>query len=366
MIVTRFHNVEKLTLGIEFLSPTFLGGADQNAELRSAPFKNLLRQWWRIANGHLSAQQLRLAEGNLFGTVLGDNSAQASQIRLVLEKGKRFAIDEEMPSLGALEHPEVRNPAGNHIPLDRRLYLGYGPITNVKVDGKHKTIIRKFIKPGSVVKASVYVPKISMDIFQHTLSLMFHFGSIGSRSRNGFGSLSFMCDKTKISLMPFTDIMRTSIAFNVRMEQQNKRYPSQLCFDEKELLCWDYQHDNSANVDHAWQEIFRNFAEIYMRSRTMLRFQHANKLEARHLLGYPAGKNHVVNDWGGNKGRMPSQLRLMVKRNDHGQIVGRILHLPHPIPKKWDNSLGTQADIWKQVHTFLDQHPSLKRCGGAQ
>lgn len=364
MIVTRFHNVEKLTLGVEFLSPTFLGGADQNAELRSAPFKNLLRQWWRVANGHLPADRLREEEGKLFGTVLGDNSAQASQVRLVLEKGKRFAIDEEMPSLGVLEHPEVKNPAGKHIPLDRRLYLGYGPITNAKVDGKYKTIFRKFIKPGSVVKASVYVPNSSTETLRHALSFLSHFGTFGSRSRNGFGSVSLLYDKTKLSLVSIAELMRTSIAFDDRMGQSNKKYPSQLCSDGK-LLCWEYV-TNSNDPSQAWQDIFKNFAEIYMRTRTRLTFQSKHKLEERHLLGYPAGANHKVDDWGGNKGRMPSQLRLMVKRNDQEQIVGRILHLPHPIPKQWDNRLGSQADIWKQVHAFLDQQPTLKRCGGVQ
>ena len=365
MIVTRFHNVEKLTLGVEFLSPTFLGGADQNAELRSAPFKNLLRQWWRVANGHLPVDRLREEEGRLFGTVLGDNSAQASQVRLVLEKGKRFAVDEEMPSLGVLEHPEVKNPSGKHIPLDRRLYLGYGPITNAKVDGKYKTIFRKFIKPGSAVKASVYVPKISIETFLHTLSLLFHFGTVGSRSRNGFGSVSVICDKTKLSLLSIADMMRSSIQFDVRMGQLNKNYPSQLCSDDNSLLCWEYI-PNTTDVCRAWEDVFKKFSELYMQARTSFRFQHANRLEARHLLGYPAGRNHVVDNWGGNRGRMPSQLRLMVKRNDQGQIVGRILHLPHPIPKTWDNRLGQQADIWKQVHAFLDQQPTLKRCGGAQ
>lgn len=362
MIVTRFHNVEKLTLGIEFLSPTFLGGADQNAELRSAPFKNLLRQWWRVANGHLPAVRLREEEGKLFGAVLGDSSAQASQLRLVLEKGKRFAIDTEMPFLGTLDHPEVRRGDGNPRPLDRRLYLGYGPITNENA----KTIIRKFIKPGSVVKASVYISKDSLETFRHTLSLLFHFGTLGSRSRNGFGSVALLYDNTKLSLISLADLMRTSITFDFRMEEQNKRYPSQLCSDGQKLLCWDYIPENFEKVDQAWQEIFHKFADIYMRARTMLRFQHANRLEARHLLGYPAGANHKVSDWGGNKGRMPSQLRLMVKRNDQEQIVGRILHLPHPIPKQWDNRLGNQADIWKQVHAFLDQQPTLKRCGGVR
>ena len=39
MIITRYHNMEELRLTVEFLTPTFLGGADQNAELRAAPFK---------------------------------------------------------------------------------------------------------------------------------------------------------------------------------------------------------------------------------------------------------------------------------------------------------------------------------------
>ena len=51
MLITRFHDTETLQVSVEFLTPTFLGGADQNAELRAAPFKNLLRQWWRVAVG---------------------------------------------------------------------------------------------------------------------------------------------------------------------------------------------------------------------------------------------------------------------------------------------------------------------------
>lgn len=353
MIVTRFHNMEKLTFDIEFLSPAFLGGADQEAELRSPPFKNLLRQWWRVANSQLSAEDLRTDEGKLFGTVLGDNSAQASQVRLVLEKGEPFTISSKMPQIGTVEHP-----------IDRRLYLGYGPIMTARIDGRMTFKIKKFIQSGSVVKATIYAPKSAKDVLLNTISLLHYFGTIGSRSRNGFGSVSLLQDKINLDLKPLAKLMTTSIPFDDRMNHSSKKYPSQLCSDNKGLLCWEYISDNSTDVKNAWQEILHNFAEIYMKTRTQFEFRARNELEARHLLGYPAGPNHNVNAWDGSRGRMPSQLRLMVKHNDQRQIVGRILHLPHPIPKTWDEKLGKQADIWKKVHAFLDNELRLKRCGG--
>ncbi|MDD3295479.1 MAG: hypothetical protein PHG20_12415, partial [Geobacteraceae bacterium] len=68
MIITRFHDVEKMDITVEFLTPTFLGGADRQGELRSPPFKNLLRQWWRVVKGDLAVDELRQREGQLFGT----------------------------------------------------------------------------------------------------------------------------------------------------------------------------------------------------------------------------------------------------------------------------------------------------------
>ncbi len=48
MIVTRYHNTEKLDLTVEFVTPAFLGGADQNAVLWPVPCKTMLCPWWRI------------------------------------------------------------------------------------------------------------------------------------------------------------------------------------------------------------------------------------------------------------------------------------------------------------------------------
>ena len=37
------------TYTLRFLTPAFLGNADQNGQWRTPPIKALLRQWWRVA-----------------------------------------------------------------------------------------------------------------------------------------------------------------------------------------------------------------------------------------------------------------------------------------------------------------------------
>ena len=41
--ITRYYKREQLKLDCEIITPMFLGNANQEAELRAAPFKGLLR-----------------------------------------------------------------------------------------------------------------------------------------------------------------------------------------------------------------------------------------------------------------------------------------------------------------------------------
>ncbi|NCC26004.1 MAG: hypothetical protein EOM25_12555 [Deltaproteobacteria bacterium] len=354
MIVTRFHDVEKLELTVEFLSPTFLGGADQNAELRSAPFKNLLRQWWRVANGQLSPDRLREEEGKLFGTVLGDEKTSASRIRISLTPANDFSVKDTLPSIGKIEHPEVKGKSGNPIMVDRLLYLGYGPVNQEKVNGKYTLVTRRFIQPGSKAAFSLHIPKTQKKTLEQTLSLVHLLGTIGGRSRNGYGSLALSGG----GFHPTLD-QSASLEFKAVMTDQGRKYPHALGRDDQGLLCWEY------TAGKTWEDVFRVFSELYMKTRTSLPFTKKDELESRHILGYPAGRNHKVSAWGDNNGRMPSQLRLMIKRNELNQIVGRILHLPHPVPKPWDEKNGgRELEVWKKVHTFLDNQKELRRWGG--
>lgn len=348
MIITRFHNREKLDLAVEFLTPTFLGGADQHAELRAAPFKNLFRQWWRISEGnrYQEWQDMLEKEGKLFGSVLNEKGA-ASQVRLLLTADSEdFAISDATIDLGSMHHPEVDRPSR----IGKSLYLGFGPITYVRKQG---VVWKKYIEPGSKAQLSITLPKTERQEFVKILHYIDGFGTIGSRSRNGWGSLALSGPQFEqqapgsFPSLPIDELLGSG-----------RQFPSVLGRD-KTLLCWETEPKDN------WREVMEILAETYLQTRTSINIS-GEGLQQRHALGYPI-TNHNIHDWGVNNGRMPSQLRLMVKKNGKDRYVGRILHLPHALPKKWDKSkLGHEIETWKKVHTLLDRSAHLHRSGGTR
>lgn len=348
MIITRFHNLERLDVFVEFLTPTFLGGADQNAELRSAPFKNLIRQWWRVANGNLDIGELRTKEGILFGTVLGDDETTASKVRLVITPDQQFNLSTQPFQFGKTPHPEVKGG----IPVENTLYLGYGPIQF----GKPNPIFKQYIIPGSIANLTVSFTQKMREEMIKTLQLIDAFGTIGSRCRNGYGSLALSVEgvprlnPSSVECQALVDIVGNN----------QKEYPNRFGRDNNGMLLWE------TNIQPQWTSAMTLLAGTYLRTRTEINIAGNPKcLHERHILGFPL-TNHDKNlpqDWERN-GRMPSQLRLMVKRTQANHLVARILHLPHNLPKPWPTNLPPQQDVWRQVHQFLDRQDSFHRIGG--
>ena len=339
--------MEELRLTVEFLTPTFLGGADQNAELRAAPFKNLLRQWWRVAVGsrYATPETLLAAEGDLFGSVLDENEASTSRVRLALTPVEAsFLLSEKGIFFGKTPHPEVKGGMA----VENALYLGFGPITLKNS--------KRYIAPGSKANLLLSFPREEKAHMVDLLHYIDAFGAIGSRSRNGWGSLSLSGEGfAKKDVQSFATAPVSQLVNDI----EGKQYPSLLGADSKGVLCWEVVMPKGD-----WKAAMQSLAETYMTLRTKINIK-PQGLKQRHLLGYPV-TNHSLTDWGGNNGRMPSQLRLMVKRSPEDQLVGRILHLPHCLPedKPWKNSLGPPFEIWKSVHALLDANKHFHRCGG--
>jgi CRISPR-associated protein Cmr1 len=353
VIITRFskQRMTELTCEVEFLTPTFLGGADQNAELRAAPFKNLLRQWWRVAFGYQFSkwQDMLSAEDDLFGSVRS-NSAGAGKVRISFTGNEgNYEFSNNAMALGTTHHPEAGNNA-NGMNVDNALYLGFGPITYQR--GQKP---KRYIVPGSKARLAVICPKghITTTIIT-VLQYINSFGTIGSRSRNGWGSLA-------LSGEGFTSQPLTNFPVRPLPELLAAReYPSSLG-EENDLLCWEIIGQQGGD----WTIVMQHLAEFYMNLRTGVNIA-PQGLQKRHILGYPV-THHYIDSWGGRNGRMPSQLRLMVKRNLQGNLVGRILHLPHKLPRQWDvNRLGTELSVWREIHRKLDQNNQLQRVGGNQ
>ena len=78
--------MRQLKYEVEFLTPAFLGNAEQSGQWRTPPFKALLRQWWRVAVAEgfgYEYRKLREVEGRLFGHAWLESDTDRTEMRFV-------------------------------------------------------------------------------------------------------------------------------------------------------------------------------------------------------------------------------------------------------------------------------------------
>ena len=352
-------------------APTFLGDAEQKGVWRTPPIKAMLREWWRVAAAPEQGyrhEQLRQNEGKLFGNAWLDDDFSKSLVRLALEHwhaGKMTALDNDPK----VTHPEVKFPVGS------QLYLGYGPLIfqqGVK------------LKNGAALQAnetntlSLAYPDDPTQKIEQTLQLIDWFGTLGGRSRNGWGSLSLSGQSTLTRqhgtltgvLRPLDDCLKLD-------------WPHAIGQDSEGPLIWE----SSASFSD-WQAAMKFLAQTKIGFRTQESISFKNGIphpnegkrknnwqlhrqpEERHLLAYPVTHHEVSKqrqrgdekpDWG--DGRLVNQLRFKLFRDAAGQLRTRIYHTPHACPLPTTMSAAQQVAVWQTVHRWLDQQATLTRLG---
>lgn len=330
----------KLTL----LSPAFLGDASQSGVWRTPPIKALLREWWRVAvapeHGH-NHRTLRPIEGALFGNAWLDSGATQSKVRLALAHWNAGKMTQHTP-LPKVPHPEAEKAGRMVEPLN---YLGYGPID------------RGQFKNGAALQADatntldIAWPDAETSI-PHTLQLIAWFGTIGGRSRNGWGSVS-------LALEPLTAChpRLVSVQRDLR-ECLQLDWPHAIGQDAAGPLVWE-SSDSFAD----WQNAMKFLARTKIGFRTHLKFPDERpphrQPQDRHLLAYPV-TNHDVQGW--RDARLANQLRFKLFLDADKKLRARIYHTPHKSPLAMDN-LDPLA-VWQRIHRWLDDTPSgLQRLG---
>lgn len=337
--IARFINRETAEFTVEVLTPMFLGGANGDAELRAAPLKNAVRYWWRITQGDLTHKDLLKKEQKLFGGVSG-NKAICSLVDVVVTGSVRTGNKNKMASIGKKINPEAKN---KNVPLSA--YLGMGPVDFNGIYTKTR------ILPGEKFALSVFFPKENRNNLIDALSLFAEFGSLGARSRNGWGSFNLLVMNDRISLLPRKKLLEKygeeiSSIFNI-----DKKYPFKLGESNGQPLFW------KIGIGDTWQNVMKLAGESYMDLRQqVLPFPQAppNGVQERHILGYPI-TSHPIGNWGRNNGRMPSQLRIIIRKTGNNYNA-YFFHLPHKIPKPWDSSLGRELSVWQKIHNYLDEN----------
>lgn len=350
--------MQKLEYKLSFTTPAFLGNADQKGQWRTPPFKALLRQWWRVANArqyNYDHRAMRKEEGRLFGHAWLEREkpnggtetwASQSQIRIRIDPWDAGKLETSSWPGGPMDYV-----GKGQVRAD--VYLGYGPVTAPKRKEGRGVVIRGAIGTNEQAVLRIGCPLDEVDDLKTTLVLIQALGALGSRERNGWGSL-VLEPKNQTpaipSLMSEDDLLaRVSRPWNACLDHD---WPHAIGLaDDGSHLIWQTRPEAD------WRKAMSTLARVKVAVRQIAKgFTDPKKSGAGgiHLLGYPAGvkRKLCTSGPGKNDSRLASQLRFKVVRQGN-QYMGLIAHLPCGMPREFADKLDDRARSWfddKQNH----------------
>lgn len=348
---------------IRFITPAFLGDAEQKGAWRAPPFKALMRQWWRVLaakeNGY-DHGKLRQEEGRLFGHAWlegnkGKTWAMKSQVLLRLSRWEQGTLL-TLPTEQKVFHKEVGEGGKN---VGANLYLGYGPLTYNNVTKQTSLKASPAIDSQQTAELALGYPDELAQIIGDTMQLLHWFGTVGGRSRNGWGSFALEGE----GIEGF-DALKSSHPLIQKLarplsECLKKDWPHAIGRDEKSVLIW-----KSKKSSGNWSDVVQALAKAKIEFRTSLPFHGPEgRLEERHVLAYPV-THHRVNGW--EKERLGNQIHFKVAYDKNGYF-GIVYHLPCKLPEAMGSAGGLatiqakELDIWQRVHKSVDGSASFER-----
>lgn len=334
---------------VRFLTPAFLGNADQSGEWRTPPFKALLRQWWRVAyvRGREPTPdlvtQMRDSEGRLFGNAWLDANGEdraanrkvghcRSLVRIRLETKEGTSSWAPGTQTGVAPMRDGLDTSYSWFGLIKRKdRLTRQPLpdrTGIKPDGREGERVLKLA-----------VPENRQEELDMTLRLIHAFGQIGSRARTGWGAVHIEGVKplSRAELRVFTRRSQDCLASDCDWAHAVGR-------DDQGAWVWESQQDFKD-----WGAALTKVAGLRKDVRASLKGQ----IDLRPLLGFA------------DANRMPSPLRWRVFRGEGADTLKvRVFALPHRIPAdgKKESINGQAVSAWSTVTEVLDRS-WLRRAG---
>lgn len=355
--------MHELRYQLSFNTPAFLGNAEQQAQWRTPPIKALIRQWWRVVKAPevgRDVDALRTAEAQLFGSAADDGPTRSlqSKLRIRLDSWAEGKL-RQWPAGEAREfHPEV-GEVGR--PVGTELYLGYGPLDYDKASkqaglgtSKSSGAQRTAIDDKARAELRLRLPATVAQEIEAALQLAQWFGTLGSRSRNAWGSLQFE-PKDGPALQPLS---ASALASYLRPLRQclELDWPHAIGSDALGPLTW-------LTPERAgWREVMKDVARLKIALRTQAApfpTERPGALESRHLMGYPVTHHEVQLPGWGRNGRLPNQLRFKLQRAAAGRLRGVIVHLPCRLPPPLADAargrIPDELSLWQAVHRVLQE-----------
>lgn len=298
--ISRYVNTTELKFEVEFITPAFLGGADGNAEIRTAPFKEGIRYWWRVLFGakYFDIGKLKQTEDLIFGSTENNSNV------LISIKSQTKDSFFELSGFPNGKRIDVSHQ-GKIMKVNILDYMAYGKYDYVK--GKGNVYKVSHIKPKTKIRLNVNIKNIGYteEIIDAT-KMFLAWGGVGSKSRNGFGS------------MDYADLSEPKSEFSkmVKLSNHLKQFP---VFSMATKLFVTSRFDN-------WEESLSTVGIVYKEARNSLENPHvfdkrgyvARPIEAR----FEKIPSHIKNE------RIPKPFYLGVKQLEPKQFIGYIICLP--------------------------------------
>jgi len=363
--------MKELVFKVSFATPAFLGNAEQQAQWRTPPFKALIRQWWRVVKAPrvaCSHTELLRSENTIFGAASNEanGGSHRSTIRLRLTSWQGGMLT-KWPAGEPFEvHREV-GETGRKVGTE--LYLGFGPL---EYDGKAKATQFSTIKSSGKTRTAIdttasaeirlKLPSAYAGEILEAIQLAAWFGTVGSRSRNGWGALQISGEG--IEGVDALEAARLTAYTRSIDECLKLDWPHAIGKDERGPLVWTTASKGS------WREVMKELARLKIAFRTQPEFSlegvPPGRFAKRHVIAYPITNHPVSGPRWGTQGRMANQVRFKVARTGSG-FSGVIVHLPCAMPRDMAKEAGAQAGmlesgVWRAVHRVLDSsHGVLAR-----
>jgi CRISPR-associated protein Cmr1 len=280
---------------VEVVTPLFLAGADQRgAELRTPSFKSMLRFWWRALYGSNDIKKMKKDEAKIFG-----DADYKSELKISLHNTQNCNSVMENPPAGKKITVKTKKETFQISIIE---YLAYGLYEYKR--GQGNIFNRPHYKPESKFILKMEYNLDHEEEIINSLELLYFFGGIGAKSRNGFGNLNIPSFFDKIPEKKFHEI---------KIPPQRKNFTS--FSPESKLFIFKEQKN--------WQLALFDIGLAYRQAKNKLEDKHS--FNRRPLVAKPI----IVKGEIEIKDRHAKPYFLHVHKMPNGKFRGQILFMPY-------------------------------------
>ncbi len=313
--VGRYLNRERLKFDCEVVTPMFLGGANgKTAELRSASIKGMLRFWWRALYEGTNQKDMLKEEGEIFGSTdrkseikIKVNGKNINGTRKILPRGSTFQVHGYSVSI-----------------ID---YLGYGFYDYER--GRGNVYNREYILPNEKFELSFEISKEALsesqiDSVKKAIVMFARYGNLGSRSRNGFGSI-FVKSKA-INMKPSSEFSKVPLKKWTAFSQKSKLF----VFSGK----------------NSWEDALSEIGMAYRKARLSLEQKH--QFKQRSYVARPLDVRNESEE--SYKDRHAKSYFLRINKVN-GKYEGQILYLPYDFHEQGKKNI--YLDVYEKMNEYI-------------